>query len=88
LRRFDRYWEVLFSHLMNYRFAYPADRDKVPEWVLLELMSRTLRNLLSRVNYGIDIEHWGYRDGRAWDEATRGERGEGSEREVASGGRR
>ena len=27
LRRFDRYWEVLLSHLMMFRFAYPAERD-------------------------------------------------------------
>ena len=34
LRRFDRHWEVLLSHLMLFRFAYPCERDTVPEWVI------------------------------------------------------
>ena len=45
LMRFDRYWEVLFSHLMLYRFAYPCERDKVPERVLHELLQRTRADL-------------------------------------------
>lgn len=85
LRRFDRYWEVLLSHLMLFRFAYPSDREAVPTWVMAELMARTLEtmkegnweqrvcrgNLISRVNYTVDIHHWGYEDGRAWDESER-----------------
>jgi hypothetical protein len=92
MRRFDRYWEVLFSHLMMFRYAYPSERDSIPDWVMAELMSRTLDsvregnweeaicrgNLISRVNYHVDIHHWGFRDGRLWDEHERkhgGERG-------------
>ena len=45
MRRFDRHWEVLFSHLLMYRFAYPADRTKVPDWVMTELLSRTVDTL-------------------------------------------
>lgn len=85
LRRYDRYWEVLFSHLMLFRFAYPSERDIVPEWLMAELLSRTLEsvrdgnweqklcrgNLISRVNYAVDINHWGFEDGRKWDEAER-----------------
>ncbi len=101
--RFDRHWELLFSHLMLFRFAYPSDRTAVPDWVMSELLRRTLGtvrdgdwkqkvcrgNLLSRVNYTLDINRWGYEDGRRWDEAerTRGEEnGEGPELEVAVGG--
>jgi hypothetical protein len=87
LRRFDRYWEVLLSHLMNFRFAYPCERDTVPDWLMVELMSRTLAtirdgnwpekicrgNLISRVNYTVDIGSWGYLDGRKWDERERGD---------------
>lgn len=83
--RFDRYWEVLFSHLMMFRYAYPSQRDVIPDWVMAELMSRTLDtvregnweepicrgNLISRVNYHVDIHHWGFRDGRLWDENER-----------------
>jgi hypothetical protein len=105
LRRFDRYWEVLFSHLMMFRFAYPSERDIVPDWVMAELLSRTLDtvregnweenycrgNLISRVNYHVDIHHWGFRDGRAWDENDRkhgGERGARTELEDTASGRR
>ncbi|WP_420067704.1 nucleotidyltransferase [Stigmatella aurantiaca] len=105
MRRFDRYWEVLFSHLMMFRYAYPCERDCVPDWVMAELMSRTLDtvregnweekicrgNLISRVNYHVDIHHWGYRNGRAWDEDERqlgGKSGTRSELEdTASSGR-
>lgn len=101
LLRFDRYWEVLLSHLMLYRFAYPADREQVPGWVMGELLSRSVEtvregnspdklcrgNLLSRVNYGLDIGSWGYRDGRKWDEKEReGSLGAGSELEDSRGG--
>ncbi|WP_409014924.1 hypothetical protein [Archangium sp.] len=105
LRRFDRYWEVLLSHLMMFRFAYPCERDLIPTWLMTELMSRTLDtlkegnwderlcrgNLISRVNYSVDIHHWGYGDGRSWDERDRekGEaRGEGRELENTAGGGR
>jgi Nucleotidyl transferase of unknown function (DUF2204) len=100
--RFDRYWEVLFSHLMMFRYAYPSQRDVVPDWVMAELLSRTLDtvregnweeplcrgNLISRVNYHVDIHHWGFRDGRQWDENERkhgGERGTRPEREDSTG---
>ncbi|HSP81422.1 MAG TPA: hypothetical protein VLQ93_23085 [Myxococcaceae bacterium] len=105
MRRFDRYWEVLLSHLMLFRFAYPCERDTVPAWVMTELMGRTLDtlkegnweerlcrgNLISKVNYTVDIHHWGYGDGRSWDERDRrkGEaRGEGLELEDTAGGGR
>lgn len=104
LRRFDRHWEVLLAHLQLFRFAYPSDREAVPRWLMVELLSRSLRtleegnwagrmcrgNLLSRVNYEVDIRRWGYEDGRRWDEAARTEsaHGAGSEREGAAGGRR
>jgi hypothetical protein len=100
MRRFDRYWEVLLSHLMLFRFTYPSDRDLVPGWVMVELMRRTgasvregnweqgicRGNLLSKVNYGVDIREWGYEDGRKWDEEQRKEaldRGEGHQLEAA-----
>ncbi|WP_174816710.1 nucleotidyltransferase [Myxococcus fulvus] len=105
MRRFDRYWEVLLSHLMMFRFAYPSETQLIPDWVMAELMRRTLDsmrdgaweqklcrgNLVSKVNYHVDIHHWGFGDGRAWDENERrqgGERGEGSELEDSIGGGR
>ena len=94
LFRFDRYWEVLLSHVLLYRFAYPSERSKVPDRVLETLLARVedelgtdhpralcRGNLISRVQYRHDLEHLGYEDGRAWDEA---ERTQGT---VADGGR-
>jgi len=84
LVRFERYWEVLLSHVLLFRFAYPGERSKVPDRVLVTLLSRVEEelgtdhpvqlcrgNLISRVQYRHDLEHLGYEDGRAWDEAER-----------------
>jgi hypothetical protein len=85
LKRFDRYWEILLAHLLFFRFAYPADRDIVPEWLMQELLSRASTSvqegnwkeklcrgrLLSHVSYEVDMEEWGYQDGRVWDEQER-----------------
>src|SRR5215813_135073 len=86
LRRFDRYWEVLLAQLMLFRFAYPSDRDVVPDRVMTDLLSRTVEtlkrgaeeericrgDLLSRINYRLDIDRWGYASGRERDERERG----------------
>lgn len=102
MRRFDRYWEVLFAHLNMFRFAYPSERSIIPDWVMREMLGRTLAtmregdweekicrgNLVSRVNYSVDIGSWGYQDGRRWDEAEREAADEGERTlEAASGGR-
>jgi hypothetical protein len=84
LFRFERYWEVLLSHVLLFRFAYPGERSKVPDRVLRALLARLedglgtdhprplcRGNLISRVQYRHDLEHLGYEDGRAWDEAER-----------------
>jgi hypothetical protein len=85
LMRFDRYSEVLLSHLMLFRFAYPCERDLVPERVMRDLLDRVQAdvdagnferrlcrgNLISRVQYRHDLEQLGYEDGRRWDEAER-----------------
>ena len=86
LRRFDRYWEVLLGHLMFFRFAYPSDRDVVPDRVMTGLLSRAVEtlksgaeeervcrgDLMSRVNYRLDVDSWGYASGRERDEQERG----------------
>jgi Nucleotidyl transferase of unknown function (DUF2204) len=36
----DQYWEVLLMHLLNFRFIYPSEREKIPSWLLRELLSR------------------------------------------------
>jgi hypothetical protein len=86
LQRFDRYWEVLFSHLLLFQFAYPSTRSIVPDRVTEELLRRTVENLqagdhpvalcrgnlMSRVQYQHDLDRLGLGDGRRWDERERG----------------
>jgi len=103
LRRFHRYWEVLLAHLMFFRFAYPSDRDVIPDRVMTDLLSRAVEtlesgsteervcrgDLLSRVNYRLDIDSWGYASGRERDEHERGRTGgTGSELQDPGGGGR
>lgn len=78
LARFADHWRLLLSHLVVFGFVYPADRDRVPGWVMAELLGRMneeLRTptpesalchgpLLSRTQYLIDLRDWGYEDAR------------------------
>lgn len=75
LARFDPYPDVLLSHLLLFRFAYPGLRDKIPSWLLDRLFARArepaqpgterlLRGtILSRAQYGIDLAE-GMQDAR------------------------
>jgi len=79
LRRFGPNWRVLFSHLVLFGFIYPSERERVPNWVLQELMRRLESSLsapaprericrgplLSRQQYLFDIEQRGYVDARS-----------------------
>jgi hypothetical protein len=72
----DQHWEVLFIHLLRFRYVYPSERHTVPDWVMDELLSRldqqrkvpTPRTkvcrgrVFSRDDYYIDIAEWGFAD--------------------------
>lgn len=74
LRRCEPIWELLLAHLMTFRFVYPSERDAIPRWVLEDLLARVEDQmhvpvphdricrgpLLSRTQYQVDIEQWGY----------------------------
>lgn len=47
LHRFNGHWRVLFSHLVLFGFIYPADRLKIPTWLMDELMRRLQREMAS-----------------------------------------
>jgi hypothetical protein len=78
LARFGPHWRVLLSHLVLFGYSYPGQRDRVPAWVLDSLLERLhaeraepvshdklcAGTLLSREQYLMDVEHWGYRDAR------------------------
>jgi len=78
LERFGPNWRLLLVHLVQFGFVYPQRRASIPDWLMAELVRR-LRieqrqppprdavcrgTLLSRNQYAIDVERWGYRDGR------------------------
>jgi hypothetical protein len=85
LRRFAWHWRVLYAHLVLFGFVYPAERGKIPRAVMDELGCRLERELqspppvgrlcqgtlLSRAQFLIDIERWGYEDARRDDPNVR-----------------
>jgi hypothetical protein len=76
LTHMEQYWEVLLIHILNFRFIYPSERDKIPRWLLEELMLRTQQQadlplpqtkvcrgrLFSPDDYRIDVSEWGFAD--------------------------
>jgi hypothetical protein len=78
LQRFDRNWRVLYVHLVLFGYVYPAEQAAIPGWVMEELTARLRAEttaatedqrvcqgtLLSRAQYLIDINSWGYEDAR------------------------
>ncbi|MFL5580022.1 MAG: hypothetical protein ACJ8AO_06595 [Gemmatimonadaceae bacterium] len=90
LRRFGAYWRVLLSNMVLFGFVYPGERTRIPNWAMLELLNRLNRDLdhdsavgklcqgtiMSREQFLVDVERWGYADGRV-------ERGEMTAEEVA-----
>jgi hypothetical protein len=38
LARLEPHWELLLAALINYRFVFPSERDKVPRWLMEELL--------------------------------------------------
>jgi hypothetical protein len=76
MRYMELHWEVLLTHLVNFRYIYPSDRDLIPRWVMDELVQRMQSHLdmppskvkvcrgrlFSARDYAIDIMEWGYAD--------------------------
>src|SRR5215211_7794728 len=77
IRRFRGDWRVLLSHLVLFGFVYPAERNRIPAWVMSDLLRRIEEELasafpervcrgtlLSRAQYLTDVQERGYRDAR------------------------
>jgi hypothetical protein len=78
LARFGPHWRLLLSQLVLFGFVYPGERDRVPRWVMDDLLARARAEvnapppeervcqgtLLSREQYLIDIQSWGLIDAR------------------------
>ena len=78
IRRFGEHWPVLLSHLVLFGYIYPTERNTLPTEVVQDLLRRQAADLttsapseqvcngtvLSRTQYVVDVEQWGYRDAR------------------------
>jgi hypothetical protein len=73
--RFTGHERVLLAHLIQFGYVYPSEKEKVPEWIVSELMSAirnepTVREKLCRGTflsndlYVYDVTRWGYIDAR------------------------
>lgn len=70
LERMNEHWELLFGSLLIFRFIYPSKRNKIPSWLVSELISRLQKqmkepvpkdplcrgNLLSGDSYKVNLE--------------------------------
>lgn len=76
LERFGDYWPLLLNHLVHFGFVYPAERSKIPDWLVQELTERWRRQgdaagpgvcrgtLLSHTQFVHDVTELGLRDAR------------------------
>lgn len=79
LHRFGSHWRVLLSNLVLFGFVYPGERARIPRRVMDALLARLAGELgegdpgaaklcqgtvVSRQQYLIDVQEWGYTDGR------------------------
>lgn len=76
LHYMDPHWQVMLIHLLGFQWLYPSERDKVPAWVMDELLRRLATQrldptpgervcrgrLLSSRDYEIDVKLWGFAD--------------------------
>jgi hypothetical protein len=76
LTHMEQYWEVLLIHLLNFRFIYPSEREKIPRWIIDELLLRAKEQadlpipktkvcrgrLFSPDDYRVDVAEWGFAD--------------------------
>jgi Nucleotidyl transferase of unknown function (DUF2204) len=77
VQRFGTDWRVLLSHLVLFGYIYPAELGRIPASVMNELIKRLQKEtpvagdnrlcrgtLLSRQQYLVDVEKWGFEDAR------------------------
>lgn len=80
-RRFGPNWRLLLTYLILFGYIYPGERALTPRTLMDELLAKLKREgiaadpaadgicqgtMISREQYLIDIENWGYQDARLW----------------------
>lgn len=77
VQRFGPDWRVLLSHLVLFGYIYPSEHGRIPTAIMDDLILRLRKDaptarcehvcrgtLLSRKQYLVDVEEWGFRDAR------------------------
>jgi hypothetical protein len=76
--RFGGHWRLLLMHLCLFGFIYPSERGRIPAEVLRNLLAQLQAEtaaspprericqgtLISREQYLVDIQRWGFKDAR------------------------
>ncbi len=76
LSHMDAHWEILLSHLLNFRWIYPSERNVIPRWLMDELLDRLKQQfelpapqtqvcrggMLSQSDYRHAVEEWSFAD--------------------------
>jgi hypothetical protein len=76
VKKTGEHWPLLLAQLQMFHFIYPETPDRVPRWVMEELLERargdlerprtgdpvTRGTLISRFSFAIDVNEWGLRD--------------------------
>ena len=83
VQRFGPKWRVLLAHLILFGFVYPGERERIPGWVMRDLLRRLATEApsngedtcfggyLSRYQYAYDFAELGMADARAAGEGER-----------------
>ena len=80
VQRFGPDWRVLLSHLVLFSYIYPTEQDRIPMAINEQLIDRLRKQvparggkrlcrgtLLSRKQYLVDVQQWGFEDARSED---------------------
>jgi hypothetical protein len=76
LAHMELHWEVLLAQVLNFRWAYPSERERVPRWLMDELINRLKTQLelppprmkvcrgrlFSQIDYEPAVKDWGFAD--------------------------
>jgi hypothetical protein len=72
----EQHWEVLLGLVLRFRYIYPSERGRIPDWLMDELLGRVANQrrlpaattrvcrgrVFSRDDFEIDITKWGFAD--------------------------
>lgn len=85
IARFGPDWRVLLSHLVLFGYIYPSERERIPIAITNQLIERLRTErpaaagkrvcrgtLLSRQQYLVDVQQWGFEDARLEDRVHMG----------------